>query len=136
VDGHQRPTPGDTGHVMVVLAAPTRNPDRACEWLMRRADSTLSPHARDSRPKGVTGLGTGTMGLMVDVRDAPTAFHWQGGISTQANPPRSRSIALYDSPTAIAVSTPLRGPLPRSPLHTLDRATPITNRPPQPTGHT
>jgi hypothetical protein len=79
-------TTGDTGHAMVVLAAPTRNPARAGEWLVRVADSTVSPHASDSRHPGTTGLGTGTIGLMVDERDAPTAFYWQGGISKQAKP--------------------------------------------------
>jgi hypothetical protein len=77
---------GDTGHVMVVLAAPTRNPVRRDEWLVRVADSTLSPHALDSRHAGDTGLGTGTIGLHVDGLGAPTAFYWQGGVSKQAKP--------------------------------------------------
>jgi hypothetical protein len=78
------PTTGDTGHVMVVLAAPTRNPARPGEWLVRIADSTRNPHASDSRHPGTPGLGTGTIGLVVDERDAPTAFSWRGGISKQA----------------------------------------------------
>ena len=79
-------TTGDTGHVMVVLAAPALNSARAGEWLVRVADSTLSPHALDSRHPGTTGLGTGTIGLLVDDRGAPTAFYWRGGVSPQAKP--------------------------------------------------
>ena len=79
-------TTGDTGHVMVVLQAPTRNSARAAEWLVRVADSTLSPHALDSRHTGTTGLGTGTIGLVVDQSGAPTAFYWRGGVSPQAKP--------------------------------------------------
>ena len=79
-------TTGDTGHVMVVLQAPTRNSARAAEWLVRVADSTLSPHALDSRRPGTTGLGTGTIGLVVDQNGAPTAFYWRGGVSPQAKP--------------------------------------------------
>src|SRR6185437_9305134 len=50
------------GHVMVVLEAPTQDSARPGEWLVRVADSTLNPHARDSRKPGATGLGTGTIG--------------------------------------------------------------------------
>ncbi len=77
---------GDTGHVMVVLEAPTQNSGRAAEWLVRVADSTLSPHALDSRHPGTTGLGTGTIGLLVGEGGAPTAFYWRGGVSPQAKP--------------------------------------------------
>jgi hypothetical protein len=77
---------GDTGHVMVVLEAPTRNSARAAEWLVRVADSTLSPHALDSRHPGTTGLGTGTIGLVVDEGGTATAFYWRGGVSPQAKP--------------------------------------------------
>ena len=79
-------TTGDTGHVMIVHAAPTRSPDRADEWLVRVVDSTLSPHASDSRRDGVTGLGTGTIGLTTDDGGAPTAFYWKGGVSKHAKP--------------------------------------------------
>lgn len=84
-------TTGDTGHVMVVLAAPTQNSARPAEWLVQVADSTLNPHALDSRHSGATGLGTGTIGLVVDDRGAPNAFYWRGGVSTQA---KTTEIAL------------------------------------------
>lgn len=79
-------TTGDTGHVMIVLAAPKRNDARHSEWLVEVADSTLSPHAADSRHKGISGLGTGTIGLITDDGGAPTAFYWQGGVSKTPKP--------------------------------------------------
>jgi hypothetical protein len=79
-------TTGDTGHLMIVLSAPTRNSKRPAEWLVQVVDSTISPHAADSRRPGTTGLGTGTIGLVVDDRYAPTAFYWRGGITKQAKP--------------------------------------------------
>jgi hypothetical protein len=87
---------GDTGHVLVVLEAPAQNSGRAAEWLVRVADSTLSPHALDSRHPGTTGLGTGTIGLVGDESGAPTAFYWRGGVSPQGRPPRSDSVAPSD----------------------------------------
>jgi hypothetical protein len=79
-------TTGDTGHVMIVSAAPTRNRARPAEWLVQVVDSTISPHAADSRRPGATGLGTGTIGLVLDGRGAPTAFYWRGGMTQQAKP--------------------------------------------------
>jgi hypothetical protein len=79
-------TTGDTGHVMVVFAAPTQNPARADEWLVKVGDSTLNPHAHDSRHEGESGLGTGTIGLVVDDRNAATAFYWRGGVTKQSKP--------------------------------------------------
>jgi hypothetical protein len=77
-------TTGDTGHVMVVMAAPTRNPARESEWLVTVADSTLNPHADDSRRNGQTGLGTGTIGLTTDDVGTPVAFYWQGAVSKRS----------------------------------------------------
>ena len=75
---------GDTGHVMVVHATPVPNPARPHEWLVQVADSTLNPHALDSRKPAETGLGTGRIGLVVDEQGAATAFYWRGAISEHA----------------------------------------------------
>jgi hypothetical protein len=73
----------NTGHVMVVLAAPTRNAGRADEWLIPVADSTTSPHAADYRIAGSpTGLGTGTIGVVTDGSGRPVGYYWRGGVST------------------------------------------------------
>lgn len=71
----------DTGHVMVVPRAPEHNPDRPDEWLVRVADSTVSPHSGDSRRAGEQGLGTGMVGLSSDGSGRPVGFYWRGGVS-------------------------------------------------------
>lgn len=74
----------NTGHVMVVTAPPARNPHRDDEWLVTIVDSTSTPHANDSRRGGGTGLGTGTVGLVVDAAGRPRAYRWRGGESPKA----------------------------------------------------
>jgi len=72
----------NTGHVVVALEKPTRNPARADEWLVKVADSTASRHAQDSRDADTDGLGTGTIGLSVDGAGHPVGYYWRGGVST------------------------------------------------------
>ena len=74
----------DTGHLMVVLSAPTRSPDRPDELLIAVADSSKTPHAADSRAPGTTGLGRGTLGLIVDREGRPLRYRWRGGLSRNA----------------------------------------------------
>ncbi|MFD1528130.1 hypothetical protein [Pseudonocardia aurantiaca] len=74
----------NTGHVMVVDGRPVQNPQRPNEWLVKIIDSTKSPHADDSRAKGTTGLGTGTVGLIVNRSGEPVGYYWRGGVSTVA----------------------------------------------------
>src|SRR5262249_40957936 len=70
------------GHVMVVHGA-VRAGDR--ELLVPIADSTAhGTHADDSRGADAGGLGTGTIGLVVDAAGAPQAYHWAGGVSKKA----------------------------------------------------
>jgi len=74
----------NTGHVMVVTAAPAPCPGRRDEWLVEIVDSTSTPHAVDSRRDGRTGLGSGTVGLVVDSEGRPTAYRWRGAESPNA----------------------------------------------------
>ncbi|MEO7092067.1 MAG: hypothetical protein ABI175_02375, partial [Polyangiales bacterium] len=73
----------NTGHVLIVRGPVTKNPKRADEWLVPITDSTSTPHGvADSRSAtGTTGLGTGTIGLLVDAKGAPIGYRWTGGIS-------------------------------------------------------
>lgn len=71
----------DTGHVMMVRDTPVSNPNRKNEILVVVIDSASSPHANDSRDKGSTGLGTGTIGISIDDGDKPVGFFWRGGRS-------------------------------------------------------
>jgi hypothetical protein len=69
---------------MLVRAHAYANPQRADEILVPIIDSTMSPHAEDSRTKGETGLGSGLIGILVDREGRPVAFHWKGGLSKKA----------------------------------------------------
>jgi hypothetical protein len=72
----------NTGHVLVAIENPVHNQARPDEWLVTVADSTTSPHARDSRGDDADGLGTGTIGLSVDGAGHPVGYYWRGGVST------------------------------------------------------
>ncbi len=71
----------NTGHVMLVRAKPSPNPNQPNEILIPVIDSTSSPHARDSRHKGESGLGTGTIGVIINGEGEPISYHWRGGES-------------------------------------------------------
>jgi hypothetical protein len=71
----------NTGHVMLVKGEPRLNPQRNDEILISVIDSTSSPHAQDSRRKGQTGLGSGTIGILVNRKSEPIAYRWRGGKS-------------------------------------------------------
>lgn len=71
----------NTGHVMVVFSKPEINPNRPDEVLVKVVDSTKSPHADDSRSDDETGLGTGTIGLIVDHEGKALRYRWKGGVS-------------------------------------------------------
>jgi hypothetical protein len=73
----------NTGHVMLVRAKPSPNPDRLNEILIPVIDSTSAPHANDSRSreKGQTGLGTGMIGVVQNTEGEPIAYYWRGGLS-------------------------------------------------------
>ncbi len=68
-----------TGHVMIVAEEPVENPARKGEFLVRVIDATRTPHSGDSRGRGRTGLGTGTIGIMTDSPGRPTGYFWRGG---------------------------------------------------------
>jgi hypothetical protein len=83
-------TSKNTGHVMVVNAAPRAL--GANEWAVPIADSTALRHgASDSRtPTKATGLGSGTIVLLVDGAGIPTSFRW----SPQTKRAHTTAIAL------------------------------------------
>ena len=98
-------TTGDTGHVMVVLVAPTLNAARNGEWLVQVADSTVSPMHSTAA----------TVVRRVWVRErsgwpaTPTTHRsrsiGRAGFPNTPSPPRSRSAGLFDLGVA-AVANP------------------------------
>lgn len=71
----------DTGHVMIVRANPSIDLNRPNETLVAVIDSTVSPHALDSRTHGQTGLGTGTISLVMNSTKRAVGFRWRDGES-------------------------------------------------------
>ncbi len=68
--------PGDnTGHVMLIAEKPVL--ERPGQYRVRILDSTMSPHARDNRAEGQTGIGRGTIWIDVDSKDRPIGYHWK-----------------------------------------------------------
>jgi hypothetical protein len=65
---------GDTGHVMVVGAAPTRLGNGS--YRLTVYDSTNSPHDNDTRAPGADGIGRGDLFFYVNAQDAPIAFQF------------------------------------------------------------
>jgi len=76
---------GNTGHVMIVGGKPSVNSDRKKEVLVPVIDSTSSPHSDDSRRKGSSGLGKGTIGILTNDKAKPVGFFWRGGLSEKPN---------------------------------------------------
>ena len=81
----------NTGHVMLVREHAYPNPERPEEILVPILDSTMSPHADDSRAKGQNGLGRGLIGILVDSAGRPHSYRWKGG---QSKVPVSTQIAF------------------------------------------
>ena len=71
----QRKPGQSTGHV-VVLVSPRAAVDEDTVGV-DVIDSTGTGHANDTRAKGQTGVGRGTMYFDVDDAGRPTAFHWR-----------------------------------------------------------
>jgi cell wall-associated NlpC family hydrolase len=78
----------NTGHVMIVDGPP--RPRAAGEWAVPIIDSTGLRHgASDSRARESTGVGRGTIVLVVDAAGAPVAFRW-----SQASTARARATTV------------------------------------------
>jgi hypothetical protein len=83
----------NTGHVAIVAArpspldaaAPVAAVGGVREWLVRVIDSTLSPHASDTRGDEESGLGCGTIGLVEGQDGAVVGYRWRGGLSARAH---------------------------------------------------
>jgi hypothetical protein len=71
----------DTGHVMMVRSNPIADPNQPNEILVPIIDSTRSPHALDSRANGVTGIGTGTISIVMNATEGAVGFRWRDGES-------------------------------------------------------
>ena len=73
----------NTGHVMVIDESPVEEPNAAAApdgqktFRVRVIDSTESPHADDTRAARQSGVGRGTLWLVVDATGKPIGYHWK-----------------------------------------------------------
>ncbi len=84
-----------TGHVMLVVGEPRRDPRFPSAYQLRVEDAAESPHSDDTRPPGVSGVGRGTILLHTDEHGEPVRFAWTLD-------------GRWQSPAAIAMGRPRR----------------------------
>jgi hypothetical protein len=85
----------NTGHVMVIDESPIEEPSAATQdgrktYRVRVIDSTASPHASDTRAETQSGVGRGTLWLVVDAAGKPIGYRWKSPRGT-----------LHEAPIAI-----------------------------------
>jgi hypothetical protein len=68
---HDKPKPGNTGHVVIVDQRPVLENDGLVRVVV--IDSTTRPQVDDTRPQGTSGVGRGTMWFAIDEEGRPTA---------------------------------------------------------------
>jgi hypothetical protein len=66
--------PGNTGHVVVVAAAPVEQTTHL--YRVQVYDSSVIHHDEDSRPEGTNGLGEGVITFRVDASGQPIGFRF------------------------------------------------------------
>jgi hypothetical protein len=78
---HEKPRPGNTGHVVIVA----QRPELEADGLVRVVfiDSTTRPQADDTRPPGTSGIGRGAMWFKIDDKGRAVA-HIRGSRSAEA----------------------------------------------------
>jgi hypothetical protein len=85
---HEKPKPGNTGHVVIVDQSPVVEEDGLVRVVI--IDSTTKPQVDDTRAKGTSGVGRGTMWFVVDDEGRATA-HIR---SSRTAKPKSEAISI------------------------------------------
>jgi hypothetical protein len=85
---HEVPKPGNTGHVVIVAERPVLEEDGLVRVVM--IDSTTRPQVGDTRPKGTSGVGRGTMWFKIDDEGRPVA-HLRGSRDAE---PKAEAISI------------------------------------------
>lgn len=69
---HEKPMPGNTGHVVIVDQRPVVEEDGLVRVVV--IDSTTKPQVDDTRAKGTSGVGRGSMWFIVDADGHATGY--------------------------------------------------------------
>lgn len=75
------PKGGNSGHVGLVTARPSKVPYLENAYVVRVVDSTRWRHQDDTRGEGETGFGMGTILFMTDGNGHPIGYAWFGSES-------------------------------------------------------
>ena len=75
------PKGGNSGHVGVVMARPSKVPHLENAYVVRIVDSTRWRHQDDTRDEDQTGFGMGTILFMTDDHGHPIGYAWFGSES-------------------------------------------------------
>jgi hypothetical protein len=87
-----------TGHVAFVLERPRTNPGPVPGLIFRIADASKFRHENDTRRKGETGFGIGTLLVPTDSRGRALGYGWIG----------SETPSDWVVPTDLVIGRPLR----------------------------
>jgi hypothetical protein len=85
---HEKPKPGNTGHVVIVDQRPVLEDDGLVRVVF--IDSTTRPMVDDTRPKGTSGVGRGTMWFKIDEKGR-TVAHIRG---PRSGKPKAEAISI------------------------------------------
>ena len=85
---HETPKPGNTGHVVIVDQRPIVEEDGLVRVVV--IDSTTKPQVDDTRAKGTSGVGRGSMWFMVDAEGRATG-HIRGSRTAK---PKNEAISI------------------------------------------
>lgn len=89
------PPKGNTGHVVVLMEMPIKARNGVVRVTVM--DASKSGHGCDTRKKGESGVGLGTMWFRIDDDGAPTALHW----SSLKRKPKKYPIAIGRAVTVL-----------------------------------
>lgn len=85
---HEKPMPGNTGHVVIVDQRPVLEKEGIVRVVV--IDSTTRPQVDDTRAKGTSGVGRGTMWFTIDGEGRPIG-HIRG---SRTSKPKIESISV------------------------------------------
>jgi hypothetical protein len=89
---HEKPMPGNTGHVVIVDQRPVLEKDGLVRVVV--IDSTTKPQVDDTRAAGTSGIGRGTMWFTVDDAGRPAGYVRGSRTAKPKNEPISIGRAL------------------------------------------
>jgi hypothetical protein len=99
--------PGDTGHVVIVAAAPVEQANHL--YRVQVYDSSVIHHDDDSRPEGTNGVGAGVITFRVDTGGKPVGFQFNSHAHYHGEPVAIGRLVAGPGAVSVSVSVSVRG---------------------------